>query len=551
MFALHDFQGELVESIYDKWGQTAAHLNGVCRNVLAVLPTGGGKTVVVSHIVKANAGPTIVIAHRQELVQQMSKHLAEAGIAHNIIAPRKVIKGCVIEHMKLFGQSFYNPTSIVKVAGVDSLIARSDQIKSWAQQITLWVIDEAHHVIFDNKWGKAVALFPNARGLGVTATPKRSDRKALGADTDGVFHALCVGPSLRELIDRGFLTDYEVVIPVSDYDLNALTTTAGGDYSQKSAAKETKRSQIVGDIVSNYCTRAYGKQCIVFTTDIESAEVIAQKFRDVGISAASINGTTPSDKRIKLIEQFKDKEITVLVNVDLFGEGFDVPAVEVIIMARPTKSLGLFLQQCGRALRKMDGKSMALIIDHVSNFIQHGLPCRPRFWSLAKEDGRRKSKPKDDDDLPLTTCLNNPCRRPYEVWRTSCPHCGHVPTPEGRSTPEQVSGDLMLLDLAALDALRAATILEAPSDLAARVGMVAGKYAAIALAEKQVERIASQNALKESIALWAGRQRDRGRTDSESYRIFYQAFDTDVASSLGLKRVEMDDLIERVDGYGL
>ena len=167
---LRPYQAELERAIQQVWA-------GGTSNALAVLPTGGGKTVLFSYIKHHHAGHSIAIAHRQELVEQISLALAREGLKHQIIAPQPVVKQCIARHMQELGHTLYDPRATTAVAGVDTLLRRKNI--DWAK-FTLWVMDEAHHVLTDNKWGKAVALMPHAKGLGVTATPVRADGRGLG-----------------------------------------------------------------------------------------------------------------------------------------------------------------------------------------------------------------------------------------------------------------------------------------------------------------------------------------------------------------------------------
>lgn len=295
-------------------------------------------------------------------------------------------------------------------------------------------------------------MMPNARGLGVTATPVRADGQGLGREFDGVFDVMHIGPSMRELIQREYLCDYEIVCPTSDLQVKEEEKSASGDWSTQTLRKAAKKSHIVGDVVENYIKFASGRKAIVFATDVETSNEIARKFNDSGIPAASLSAETPTATRDHYIEQFKSGALRVMVNVDLFDEGFDVPSCDVVIMARPTASLGKYRQQAGRALRYQIGK-VALIIDMVSNVIRHGLPDKHIDWMLARRDKRGKQT-RDPDDIPLTTCAK--CTKPYERFRVVCPYCGHekpLPNPRSRSV-EIVEGDLILLDRATLERMR-------------------------------------------------------------------------------------------------
>lgn len=542
---LRNDQQILKHGIYDAWRAGA-------RNVCAVMPTGGGKSVVLSDIINDNAmqgAQQCVIAHRTELVSQLSMHVARRGIKHRIIGPNAVVGQIIAEHRReLNGRSFISPTAACSVAGIDTLVARAESLTQWAGQIDFWYGDEFHHFLANNKWGKGVALFTRAHGLGVTATPQRADGCGLGRHADGIADSLVIGLTMRELIDIGALSEYEIAIPESDFKIDDSAITDSGDYSPKKMREASKASHIVGDVVTEYVKHAFGKRAICFATDVETANEIAQNFNNCGIRAAAVSAKTPSEVRADFIRRFRDGSITVLVNVDLFGEGFDVPACEVVIMARPTASLAVYLQQFGRALRVMIGKSYGLIIDHVSNVKRHGLPDKGRMWTLDRREKRAK-RDKDPEKIPLTACRE--CSRPYERVLPACPHCGHVPEVSmiARREIEQIDGDLVLLDREKLAEMRKAVILESPSEVGERVGFAAGPIAAKRAVNLQIERIGMQRDLSDAIAQWAAIQRQRGRDDQQSYRRFYLTAGVDVLTALTLPRAEMDELRAKIEGW--
>lgn len=515
------------------------------KAVLGVMPTGGGKTVCFSDITAEHRGLSCTIAHRQELVGQISLSLARAGVIHRIIAPNNIISSILAEHRAQFGRTFYSPTALAAAVGIDTLLAREDAVTRWAEQVTQVTIDEAHHVLLENKWGRGVAMFPNALVLGVTATPQRADGKGLGAHHDGIFDAMVLGPTTADLIAAGYLSPYEIVVPESDFDVEHLRVTEGGDFSPKQLKEASEASHIVGDVVEQYLKWANGLQGITFATDVETANKMAARYRERGVIAEAVSAKTPENVRNEFVRRFRRREITQLVNVDLFGEGFDVPGVEVVSSARPSMSLSVVLQQWGRCLRIAEGKRRGLIIDHVSNYKLHGLPDKPRRWTLDRRD-KRAGRYRDPEEIPLTVCEE--CSKPYPRISRACMWCGHVPapTPGGRRTPEQVDGDLMLLDAATLAELRASIQLEAPAEVAARVGAAAGPLAAKAAMTHQGDRIRAQKELSDMIALWAGRERDRGRSDEESYRRFFFWLGVDVLTALAQPRAEMQEMIDTI-----
>lgn len=550
---LRPYQAALEAAVYNGW-------NAGNRNMLAVLPTGGGKSRIMSEIIsKCHAlGEVVaVIAHRNELVGQMSIHVARHGIKHRIIGSASTISEVTALHREEFnGRSFINPDANTAVASIDTLNARAEKLEKWFPLVNRWFLDEAHHALVANKWGKGIERFTNAYGLGVTATPKRADGMGLGSAWDGVFDDMVLGPTMRELINLGALSDYEIAIPDSDFEIDEADLAASGDWSTAKMREASKKSHIVGDVVREYAMRALGRKFICFATDVETANEMANNFNAAGISCAAVSAKTPAHVRNEMIRRFKNGQLLGLVNVDLFGEGFDVPAVEVVIMARPTASLAVYLQQFGRALRVLPGKICGLIIDHVSNWKRHGFPDKPHDWSLARREKRGGKKEKDPEEIDLTVCrgtVEQPgCSRPYEKFHAVCPYCGvapPLPDPVSRR-PENVDGDLLLLTREMIAQMQAATQLESPVSVAARVEYAAGPYAARQALNRQGEKIAAQDRLKHAIAQWAAIQRAKGRSDSESYRRFYLTTGMDVISAQALDdRAAYDALAERVEGW--
>lgn len=510
---------------------------------MLVAPTGSGKTVVMASISHDLQVPMCAIAHRKELVGQISKALARVGVEHDIIAPESTISFCISEHISELGRSFFRPQSNVSVASVDTINARRDQLVQWASKIGVWMIDEAHHVVPNNKWGRATSMFSNAHGVGYTASPIRCDRKTLAASQGGTFHDICIGPGMRELMDQGYLSKYRIFGPpqsIRRIDLEVSKST--GDFKAAALRQAAEKSTITGDIVEHYLKIAPGKRGITFTVDVKHAERTAAAFREAGVPAECVSAKTPDSVREMLIRKFTKGSILQLVNVDLFGEGFDVPAVEVVSMGRPTQSFGLYLQQFGRALRLSEGKEAGIIIDHVGNVKQHGLPDAVREWRLEVEPGRRRAI-KDPDVMPVTTCVK--CFRAYEATHPICPHCGVKPEPESRSEPKFVDGDLFEYspELIAqmrgeIDRIDGAPVIPISMTSDAAVGSVKKRWR---------ERQNAQRDLRSSIAQWAGvRKHVHGEDDPMIYRRFYHRFGTDIMSAMTLGRKEAEELKTRI-----
>lgn len=527
MYQDRQFQNDIEHDLYRSWD--AGH-----NSTMIVSPTGSGKTYMMSRIAKTVNAPMCAIAHRAELVQQISMAMAKLDIPHNIIAPEKTISVIINQHINECGMSYLDRRGQMTVAGVNALNAREDKLKQWANTIRYWAGDECHHFQETNQWGRAVKTFRNARGVGFTATPLRCDRKSLARSQGGCFDDMVVGPSIRELINDGYLSDYRIFGPPVSIDVSRVKVSkATGDFSNPSLREASKGSTITGDIVQHYLKIAPGKRGITFVVDVDAATKTAQMFRNAGVPAEAVSAKTPDAVRNAVIDQFRRGEILQLVNVDLFGEGFDVPAVEVVSMGRPTQSLGLYIQQFGRALRVLPGKSHGIIIDHVGNVKRHGLPDASRQWQLVMD--HRAVSGDDPYVMPVTTCLN--CMQSYEAVTKICPFCGTERVPDSRGEPKFVEGDLVEFSPELLAQLRGEIdAIDAPFDPQTDVpDALKGKPAARAIAKNYGNRQMAQDELRKTIALWAGIRRDRGMGDSEIYRRFYHAHGVDILSAQAIR----------------
>lgn len=558
--ALRPFQADVERRIYEAWANNSL-------NVMPVAATGSGKTVILSKILQDEPGASIAIAHRQELVSQISIALARNGVRHRLVGAKKgsnLIRVISTLQVAELGYSFFDPNAKTGVGGVDTVI-RLDASDPWFKQVKLVVQDEAHHVLRDNKWGSAAAMFPNARSLLPTATPLRADGKGLGRHADGIVDAMVLAPSMRDIIDMGYLTDYRIFAPPSDLDLSQVALSAAtGDFNADQLRKAVHKSHITGDIVAHYLKIANGKLGVTFAVDVEAATEIAAAFRAAGVPAEVVSSKTPDHLRAQILRRFKAREIKQLVNVDLFGEGFDLPAIEVVSFGRPTESFALYSQQFGRSLRLMlskeasaahmnltdkgrkeaiaaSEKSVAYVIDHVNNVLRHGLPDARREWSLDRRERRSSGK---SDAIPMRVCVNPDCIHPYERIHKFCPYCGHYPPPPVRSSPEFVDGDLTELDAETLAALRGDI---SRIDNEPKIPWNASPEIAGAVRKRHWERRESQHSLRNMIAWWAGLQSAQGISESESYRRFYFKFGVDVANAQTLSAREAGELANRIN----
>jgi superfamily II DNA or RNA helicase len=355
---LRPYQQEAVERL------RAAFRQGH-RGVLFVLPTGGGKTVVFSHIAQqtASRGNRIaVLVHRVELLEQASRSLDALGVRHGLIAAGRAM----------------NLAAPVQVASVGTLSRRLSQLPP--ELFQLLVIDEAHHSNA-GQWSRIIQHFSGAHLLGVTATPVRSDGRGLGQ----FYSELVLGPTAAWLTANGFLAEARVFAPPSGFAAQQLRKRMG-DYDLRQAADALGGARILGDAVSHYQQHLQGRSAIAFCCSVAHAQAVAEAFNAQGIAAASIDGSLDATTRRALLEQLGTGELQVLTSCALIGEGVDVPSVGGCILLRPTQSEALHLQMIGRCLRPQPGKQ-AVILDHVGNIARLGHHLEERSWSL---DGVRK-----------------------------------------------------------------------------------------------------------------------------------------------------------------
>lgn len=388
------------------------------RAPLLVLPTGGGKTVIVADILRrlaARGRSGLVLVHRRELIAQTSRKLDLANVPHGIIAAGVAAADAPIQ-----------------VASVQTLTRRLGSIDI---QPDLIVIDEAHHATAGS-WGRVLAHWPDALRLGVTATPVRTDGRGLSA----IFDRLVLGPSVADLVSASFLTAARIYAPPQVADLSGMKRRAG-DFAAEEAAARLDKPTVTGDAIAHYRRFAEGQQTIVFCCSQCHAEHVCESFMAARIHAATLLGSTDPIDRDRVVARFATGDLQVLVTVDVVSEGFDVPAASCAILLRPTASLGLYLQQVGRVLRPAPGKQVAIVLDHVGNVHRHGWPDDPRDWTLEGTAGRNSGS----GGQPAPTVRT--CQACYAAFRPApiCPCCGHEQsTPKPRAM-RQVDGELQEL----------------------------------------------------------------------------------------------------------
>jgi DNA repair protein RadD len=412
-FDLRAYQDEL-------YAQAKAAVASRVRRVLIQSPTGSGKTVLIAkmlHTAASKGHRAWFNVHRRELVKQSLLTLSRAGdLSPGVCAA-----------------SFPpNRGALVQVCMVSTL--RKRRVLLPDPSLIVW--DEAHHSAAAT-WDEIHAAYPKAIHIGLSATPERLDGRGLSK----YFDKLIVGPSVAWLIEQGFLSSYKLFAPTIP-DLGGVHSVAG-DFNKKELSAAMAKSTVTGDVITHYKRLASGKRMVLFAWSVESSKALAEQFNAAGIRAEHVDGDTDPTTRDGAMERFISGETLVLTNVDLFGEGVDVPAIEAVALLRPTQSLSLYLQQVGRALRPAPGKEHAIILDHAGNCRRFGLPDDEREWTL---EGRKKGRA-SSDAVPIRQCAR--CFAVMPAAADKCGHCGFVFDVQSREI-ERVEGELSEVDLKAL-----------------------------------------------------------------------------------------------------
>jgi DNA repair protein RadD len=383
------------------------HVERGDRSILLVAPTGAGKTVIAAAIIAATLRRVLVVAHRREIVNQTSAKLTARSVPHGIIQAGDDDK--------------LRPMAAVQIASIQTLHARA--IRSSAMEMPLadlLIIDEAHHACAMT-YRKVVEAYPDAIILGLTATPCRGDGRGLG----GIFEVMIETPQVPDLIALDYLVKSRVYAPV-DPDLRGVKMQAG-DYVEAQLADRMDRPKLVGDIVTHWHKYGERRRTIAFACSVGHSIHICDEFAKAGVHAEHLDGSTPVDDRNAILARLGSGETEVVTNCMVLTEGFDCPDIGSIILARPTKKMGLFRQMIGRGLRPTEGKSDVVILDHSGAVFRHGLPEDRIDWTLdpdrraiSPEHVKRQSR----NESKLIECTQCGTLR---VGGMPCPNCGFLP----------------------------------------------------------------------------------------------------------------------------
>ena len=405
MIALRPYQADAV-------GQIIA-----AADPLVVAPTGAGKTVIVAEVIRqAKHKFVLVLEHRRELIHQMAAKLAEVGITAGVI---------------LAGEPM-NQMARVQVASVPTLWSRCKRFgraglfenPKYLPPADIVVVDEAHHVRA-RTYRKIIESYPDAKIVGLTATPCRKDGRGLG----GTFKTMIETPQVDDLIKLGFLVPTRVFAP-STPDLKGVHTLQG-DYVKAELAERMDRAELVGDIVTHWYRLAERRKTVVFATSVGHSIHLCDEFRKSGVKAEHIDGQTDTAERDKILEQLSSGEIELVTNCMVLTEGWDQPDVSCCVLARPTKSLGLYRQMAGRVIRPAPGKTDALILDHAGATFRHGFVEDPVVWTLDPDDKAEVPAQDARSAAPSSRLLSCSQCSAIKTAGKPCPNCGFMPKRPG------------------------------------------------------------------------------------------------------------------------
>jgi superfamily II DNA or RNA helicase len=360
---LRPYQSEMKKNVYTLWDSV--------DNVMLQMPTGTGKTIVFTSIVRdilrwcqqnSPESHILVCAHRKELIDQASKKLS--GVSHGIIQSGKPM-------------DLARP---VQVASIQTFMSRRNYARMLDERFDFIIIDEAHHSMapgYQRLW----EMYPNSKKLGVTATPWRMNHSGFTS----LFDDIVLSKGVEWFVNNGYLSNYDYISIKKNSDIQHTVNNinrygADGDYLESELSSLFDRDHIRAELYKSYEQFVKGKKGIIYAIDRRHAHNICELYASHGVRICMIDGTTPASDRQDMINDFKEGKIEVIVNVNIFSEGFDCPDIEFVQLARPTKSLALYLQQVGRALRKSPGKDKSIILDNVGLYNRFGTPMARRFW---------------------------------------------------------------------------------------------------------------------------------------------------------------------------
>jgi superfamily II DNA or RNA helicase len=398
------------------------------RRIILVAPTGSGKTIIAAEIAARAVEQhhyVLFLAHRREIIQQTRDKLIAAGLEPGIVQAGL--------------EKELRPQANVQVCAIQTLWARAMRSKTIPLPPgTVLIIDEAHHSRA-HTYQKIIAEYPDAVLYGLTATPCRGDGRGLG----NVFERMIECPQVAALITGGYLVKSKVYAPVPE-DIAKGVKTQSGDYIVSQLAGRMNTDKLVGDIVTHWHKYGANRATVVFGVDVAHSVHIRNEFVSAGVRAEHLDGSTSKNERDAILARLRSEETKVVTNCQVLVEGFDCPDIGCIILARPTKQMGLYRQMIGRGLRPAEGKADVVILDHSGAVYRHGLPEDHVVWTLdvdRRAENPTQAKRKAGEEPKLRDCPK--CS--VLMTRPPCPSCGWVPAPRRGQDRDFADGELGLV----------------------------------------------------------------------------------------------------------
>ena len=382
------------------------------KKVLLWLATGAGKTWIFSKMIKESSErgkKSLIVVRGRKLVDQASQRLFREGVPHGVLM-----------------SSHWNRRAHerVQVCSIDTMIARNLR-----PEADLIVIDEAH-LASSEGYKQFLSKYPEAFIVACTATPYVD--KGLRHVADSIIHPI----TMDELIEQGYLCPFRYFAPSAPDMTGVKISSSTNDYVAEQAYESMIKGKLTGDIIDHWQKIANGPPTLCFAVNIRHSKILAEKFNSAGIPAEHCDADVPDKERNEIIKRLERGITKVITNVGIFCTGVDIPPLGAIILARPTQSLNLYIQQCGRGTRLFSGKQNCILLDHAGNIERHGLPTDEPEVNLDGTKGETHKKE------------SKTCKECFAVYRGPiCPECGITPRVEERMVDlAEAPGELKEID---------------------------------------------------------------------------------------------------------